>query len=221
MRLTGIRILLAATILGVLSTGPAFAAGSEAFCGTWLKLCNKTCPEGAGTCGGACAQRYKGCHTSGCFFFNVPGARCQGNATMRLLGLKSKTACRKVCHATRDAVLNRSRYGLCASGLWADARSLPALGRAPHAGSRQSHVAASVHPASRSARSSTRAHHIATGSPRLTVQYGKVKSTHCGACKRGPACHLPSAWVSGARLSVVHFMSATRIGAVPPWAQSG
>jgi hypothetical protein len=81
MRCTGTRLWLAMTIFAVagLSVCPAFAAGSEAFCSTWLKLCNKTCPDGPGSCGGACAQRDGGCRTSGCFFFNIPGPRCEGN----------------------------------------------------------------------------------------------------------------------------------------------
>jgi hypothetical protein len=64
----------------LLATGQTSAAGSQAFCGTWLKLCNNTCPEGPGKCGGVCATRYKGCLSSGCFFFNTPGPRCQGNS---------------------------------------------------------------------------------------------------------------------------------------------
>jgi len=58
----------------------AAAGGSPAFCRTWLNVCNRTCPNGPGTCGGVCSGRYESCLSSGCFFFNVPGPRCQGNA---------------------------------------------------------------------------------------------------------------------------------------------
>ncbi|SRR6266481_9141201 len=82
MRSTGIGFFVLATILSmtVLSMEPASAAGSRAFCGTWLNLCNKTCPGGAGTCGGVCTDRYNACLSSGCFYFNTPGPRCQGDA---------------------------------------------------------------------------------------------------------------------------------------------
>jgi hypothetical protein len=72
--------LLAILSVGMLSIEGASASGSPGFCGTWLKLCNKTCPTGPGTCGPVCSTRYKGCLSSGCFFFNVPGPRCEGNA---------------------------------------------------------------------------------------------------------------------------------------------
>jgi hypothetical protein len=82
MRFTGIGLLVLATILSVtvFSMHPASAAGSRAFCGTWLNLCNRTCPGGAGMCGGVCTARYNACLSSGCFFFNTPGPRCQAHA---------------------------------------------------------------------------------------------------------------------------------------------
>ena len=88
------RILLA-MLLAILAFDPAFAAGSEGFCGTWLKLCNKTCPEGPGTCGTVCAQRYKGCRSSGCFFFNVPRPRCEGNSDDMVATAKTRDRLQK------------------------------------------------------------------------------------------------------------------------------
>jgi hypothetical protein len=81
MRFIGIVVLLSVAIFAAISasTEPTFAAGSRAFCTTWLNLCTKTCPGGPGTCGGVCATRYSGCLSSGCFYFNVPGPRCQNN----------------------------------------------------------------------------------------------------------------------------------------------
>src|SRR5882724_13142914 len=82
LRLKGFGWLVLATMLSiaVFTSERASAAGSRAFCGTWLKLCNKTCPGGPGTCGGVCSTRYDACLASGCFYFNVPGPRCQGVA---------------------------------------------------------------------------------------------------------------------------------------------
>lgn len=75
--IVGLLSVLAAALVRVESVA---AAGSPAFCGTWLKLCNRTCPGGPGTCSGVCSARYTACLASGCFQFNVPGPRCQGNA---------------------------------------------------------------------------------------------------------------------------------------------
>jgi len=82
MRLLQLIFLLLSVMLSLLllATRQTSAAGSQAFCGTWLQLCNKTCPQGPGKCGGVCANRYKACLSSGCFFFNTPGPRCQGNS---------------------------------------------------------------------------------------------------------------------------------------------
>ena len=82
MRFMGNEFFALATILSVtlFTTEPTSAAGSRAFCGTWLNLCNKTCPGGAGACVGVCAARHTACLSSGCFYFNTPGPRCQGNA---------------------------------------------------------------------------------------------------------------------------------------------
>src|SRR5262249_30830527 len=82
MRSIGIALSAALTILSAIgaSVGPTSAAGSRAFCSTWLNLCNKTCPGGPGTCGDVCAARFSTCLSSGCFPFNVPGPRCEGNA---------------------------------------------------------------------------------------------------------------------------------------------
>jgi hypothetical protein len=82
MQFIAIGLLALATILSVIvfSIEPTFAVGSRAFCGTWLNLCNRTCPGGAGTCGEVCGARYNACLSSGCFHFNTPGPRCQGNA---------------------------------------------------------------------------------------------------------------------------------------------
>jgi hypothetical protein len=58
MRRTGIGVLVSVTILSgaIFSIEPTCAAGSRAFCGTWLSVCNRTCPGGAGTCGGVWSQ---------------------------------------------------------------------------------------------------------------------------------------------------------------------
>jgi hypothetical protein len=84
--------LLAILSVSVLSIEGASAAGSPGFCGTWLKLCNKTCTTGPGTCGPVCSTRYKGCLSSGCFFFNTPGPRCENNAKDQAATVKSKKA---------------------------------------------------------------------------------------------------------------------------------
>ena len=64
MRLIGIGLpVLAILALGVLSIEGASAAGSPAFCGTWLKLCNKTCPTVRGRVAVSVQQGTKGvCH---------------------------------------------------------------------------------------------------------------------------------------------------------------
>lgn len=93
--LFSIRLLvLAALATALLPLEGAAAAGSAAFCGPWLKLCNRTCPNGPGTCSAVCSGRYQACLSSGCFFFNTPGPRCQGNA-------RDETATSKVKKALR------------------------------------------------------------------------------------------------------------------------
>ena len=88
-------VLVSTTTLLVFSPNRALAVGSENFCGTWLRLCNKTCPEGPGKCERVCAQRYKGCRTSGCFFFNVPGPRCEGNSNDEIATAKTRDRLQK------------------------------------------------------------------------------------------------------------------------------
>ena len=44
-----------AVLFALLGAGDASAAGSPAFCRTWLRVCNQTCPNGPGTCT-ACAM---------------------------------------------------------------------------------------------------------------------------------------------------------------------
>jgi hypothetical protein len=74
-----VRTILLLLAVALLPAECLAAAGSPNFCNTWLKVCNRTCPNGPGSCTGVCAGRYQGCLSSGCFFFNVPGPRCQGN----------------------------------------------------------------------------------------------------------------------------------------------
>ena len=96
MRFMGIGLpVLAILSFAVLPIESASAAGSPAFCGTWLKLCNKTCPGGPGTCGGVCSARHKACLSSGCFHFNTPGPRCQSNALDETATAKVKTSLRE------------------------------------------------------------------------------------------------------------------------------
>jgi hypothetical protein len=87
MRITSIGAALLIALLGVEG---ACAAGSPAFCRTWLKVCNQTCPGGPGTCGGVCDARYQTCLSSGCFPFNVPGPRCQDNTRDQTATAKAK-----------------------------------------------------------------------------------------------------------------------------------
>jgi hypothetical protein len=51
-----------------------------AFCAAYMQVCQQTCPQGPGNCGAVCRQRLDTCHSSGCFHFNVPRARCETNA---------------------------------------------------------------------------------------------------------------------------------------------
>lgn len=97
MRFPGIGFLALATMLSVavLAMAPASAAGSRAFCGTWLSVCNKTCSGGPGTCGGVCAARHSAWLSSGCFNFNVPGPRCEGNATDQTATTRARDTMRK------------------------------------------------------------------------------------------------------------------------------
>ena len=74
-------IAFAIVVFATAPVAEAMAAGSPAFCRTWLDVCNKTCPGGPGTCSGVCAARHQTCLASGCFPFNVPGPRCEGNTT--------------------------------------------------------------------------------------------------------------------------------------------
>jgi len=86
---------LAVISIFVLSLDVASAAGSPAFCRTWLKVCNRTCPGGPGTCSGVCQARYTACLASGCFQFNVPGPRCQNNATDQTATTRAKKTIRE------------------------------------------------------------------------------------------------------------------------------
>jgi hypothetical protein len=86
-------LLLTAILIG--AGGAAAAAGSRAFCTTWLNVCNRTCPGGAGTCGGVCAARLDACLSSGCFQFNVPGPRCEANAQDQAATTAVKTRVQK------------------------------------------------------------------------------------------------------------------------------
>jgi hypothetical protein len=55
------------------------------FCGVWQRVCNRTCPSGAGNCQPVCAQRLATCMATKCFPFNNPGPRCWTDATAREL----------------------------------------------------------------------------------------------------------------------------------------
>ncbi len=46
-------------------------------CNMWHSRCLATCPNGPGTCAPICNQRKAACMSSGCYFFNSPGPRCQ------------------------------------------------------------------------------------------------------------------------------------------------
>lgn len=86
--------LLSILSLTLLPAAPASAAGSAAFCATWLKVCNQTCPGGPGTCRDVCAARQRTCLSTGCFPFNVPGPRCQNNTRDEAATAKAKKAVR-------------------------------------------------------------------------------------------------------------------------------
>jgi len=95
MRSIGIGLpLLALLSFTSIQAFTASAAGSAAFCATWLKVCNQTCPGGAGTCRDVCAIRQKTCLATGCFPFNVPGPRCQTNARDEAATIKARKAAR-------------------------------------------------------------------------------------------------------------------------------
>jgi hypothetical protein len=55
------------------------------FCARWHAVCTQCTGRGATvpreTCLYHCAARLQECRTSGCYFFNVPGPRCQGQAS--------------------------------------------------------------------------------------------------------------------------------------------
>lgn len=93
VRLVGAGLMVLS--IGLWPIDAPLAAGSKAFCGTWLRLCNKTCTDGPGTCGGVCSARHKACLSTGCFNFNVPGPRCQGNAKDELATSKVNKAMRE------------------------------------------------------------------------------------------------------------------------------
>lgn len=81
-----------ALLIALAGVGDASAAGSPAFCRTWLKVCNQTCPSGPGTCTGVCDGRYQTCLSSGCFPFNVPGPRCQDSTKDQTATAKASKA---------------------------------------------------------------------------------------------------------------------------------
>jgi hypothetical protein len=76
-----IRILaLAALTLMFLSDGAALAQNRGQFCARWHNVCKKTCPAGVpkAACHATCEDRRERCLKTGCYFFNNPGPRCQG-----------------------------------------------------------------------------------------------------------------------------------------------
>jgi hypothetical protein len=60
-------------------SSPAIAAcSSSVFCTGWNAVCHRTLPKGADA--KECGRRFKTCLNTGCYFFNVPRARCKNNA---------------------------------------------------------------------------------------------------------------------------------------------
>jgi hypothetical protein len=58
---------------------PSMAACSNRdFCTGWRAVCYRTLPVGGNP--DECSRRYAECIKSGCYFFNVPRARCKNNA---------------------------------------------------------------------------------------------------------------------------------------------
>lgn len=57
---------------------PAIAACSNrVFCTGWNAVCHRTLSKGADT--EECGRRFKACLNTGCYFFNIPRARCKNN----------------------------------------------------------------------------------------------------------------------------------------------
>ena len=72
-------------MLAVLTlVGPAYAQNRAAFCARWHNVCRTTCPPTTPTavCHATCDDRRAGCLATGCYRFNVPGPRCEGDQTV-------------------------------------------------------------------------------------------------------------------------------------------
>jgi hypothetical protein len=64
-----------------LIAGSAFAQSRAQFCNRWHGVCTSTCPANVAKaiCKATCADRKQACQRTGCFHFNTPGPRCQGD----------------------------------------------------------------------------------------------------------------------------------------------
>ena len=69
-----------AGLLVLLGVASAEAQSRNAFCARWHNVCKSTCPAGTPkvSCHATCADRLAACRSSGCYHFNNPGPRCQG-----------------------------------------------------------------------------------------------------------------------------------------------
>src|SRR5262245_9925239 len=80
----GWRYGLMAAVVCVMGLLGAPAHGQQmsrsAFCTAFEQICQRTCPQGPGSCGAICGQRLEACRSSGCFHFNVPRPRCETNS---------------------------------------------------------------------------------------------------------------------------------------------
>jgi hypothetical protein len=75
------KIAISLTLLLVAGVGAADAANRAQFCARWHNVCRTTCPAGVPTvtCHAVCADRLDACRKSGCYFFNRPRPRCEGD----------------------------------------------------------------------------------------------------------------------------------------------
>jgi hypothetical protein len=87
--ITGSAIILVvglfAALTSVVPAGAQQAKNLAQFCEIWQRVCNRTCPSGAGSCQPECTSRRATCMGTKCFPFSNPGPRCFTDSTAREL----------------------------------------------------------------------------------------------------------------------------------------
>jgi hypothetical protein len=75
-----LRVLIAGIVVVCAFVGQAEAQSRTAYCARWHNVCRTTCPANTPkvVCHATCDDRLNACKSSGCYFFNVPGPRCEG-----------------------------------------------------------------------------------------------------------------------------------------------